>query len=86
MYLLDLFERRGEKEQCDLVCGAPLLKALDDWANAGLFDVLFSCGECGFNSLGRWSYSKEWMRNLGTKGMLHCFREVKCQLGHTPRI
>ena len=22
-------------------------------------DVLFTCGECGFNSLGSWSYSKE---------------------------
>ena len=32
MYLLDLFEGRGEKGQYDLVCGA----LLDDWANAGL--------------------------------------------------
>ena len=32
VYLLDLFEGRGEKGQCDLVCGVPL----DDWANAGL--------------------------------------------------
>ena len=24
VYLLDLFEERREKEQCDLVCGAPL--------------------------------------------------------------
>ena len=22
-------------------------------------DVLFTCGECGFNSLGGWFYSKE---------------------------
>ena len=36
VYLLDLFEGRGEKGQCDLVCGTLLLKALDDWANAGL--------------------------------------------------
>ena len=35
MYLLDLFEERGEKEQYDLVCGAPL----DDWANGGYVDV-----------------------------------------------
>ena len=30
-------------------------------------DVLFTCGECGFNSLGGWFYSKEsgWhSRNL----------------------
>ena len=32
VYLLDLFGRRGEKGQCDLVCGVPL----DDWTNAGL--------------------------------------------------
>ena len=38
-------------------------------------------GECGFNFLGSWSYSKEWVWNLGTKSMLHCFRKVKCQLG-----
>ena len=32
VYLLDLFEGRGEKGECDLVCGAPL----DDWTNADL--------------------------------------------------
>ena len=32
IYLLDLFEGRWEKWQCDLVC----LALLDDWANAGL--------------------------------------------------
>ena len=31
-YLLDLFEGRREKGQCNLVCGAPL----DDCPNAGL--------------------------------------------------
>ena len=30
--VVDLFEGRGKKGQCDLMCGAPL----DDWANAGL--------------------------------------------------
>ena len=30
--LLDLFEGRGEKRRCDLVCGA----SVDDWANASL--------------------------------------------------
>ena len=30
-------------------------------------DVLFTCGECGFNFLGSQSYSKEWVWNLGEK-------------------
>ena len=30
-------------------------------------DVSFTCGECSFNSLGSWSYSKEWVSNLGHK-------------------
>ena len=46
-------------------------------------DVLFTCGECGLNSLENWSYYKEWVWNLGIKSMLHCFREVKCQQGDT---
>ena len=41
--------------------------------------------ECGFCSLGSWSYSKEWVK-LGTKNMWHRSREVKCQLGDTPGI
>ena len=41
-------------------------------------------GECGFNFLGSWSYSKKWVWNLGTKSTLYCFRKVKCQLGDTP--
>ena len=49
-------------------------------------DVLFPCGECGFNSLESWSCSKEWVWNLGSKSMLHCFREVKCQLCDTSEI
>ena len=32
VYLLDLFEGKGEKGKCDLVLRVPL----DDWANAGL--------------------------------------------------
>ena len=32
VYLLDLFEGRWEKGQCDLVC----VVHLDDWANTGL--------------------------------------------------
>ena len=48
--------------------------------------VLFTYGECGFNSLGSWSYSKELVLNLGRQSLLHCYREVKCQLGDTPGI
>ena len=55
VYLLDLFEGKGEKGQCDLVCGAPS----GDWANGGYIDVLFTCSECGFSSFGSWTYSEE---------------------------
>ena len=48
LYLLGLFQGRGEKGQCDLVCGA----SLGDWANGGYVDVLFTCGECGFSYFG----------------------------------
>ena len=47
MYLLDQFEGRGEKRQCDLVWSI-----FGDWANGGYVDVLFMCGECGFTSFG----------------------------------
>ena len=30
-------------------------------------------GEYDFNSLGSWSYSKEWVWNLRTKSILHYF-------------
>ena len=49
------------------LCGAPL----DDRANGGYVNVLFTCGECGFYSLGSWSYFKEWVWNLETKFMLY---------------
>ena len=55
MYLLDLFDGRWEKGQCDLVCGV----LLDDWSILVYVDVLFTCGECSFNSLGSWPYSIE---------------------------
>ena len=35
--------------------------------NDGYVDVLFTCRECGFGSLGSWSYSKEWAWSLGQK-------------------
>ena len=47
---------------------------------AGLGMLIPYPRECDFNSLGSWSYSKEWVWNLGTRRMLHYFREVKCQL------
>ena len=50
-----LFEGSREKVQCDLECGAPL----DDSANSGNVDVLFTCGECGFSYFGSWSCSEE---------------------------
>ena len=53
--------------------------SLDDWFNGGYVDVLFTYGEFGFSSLGSWSYSNEQVWNLGTRSMLHCFMEVKCQ-------
>ena len=37
------------------VGGAPL----DEWADGGNVDVLFTCGECGFSSFGSWSCSEE---------------------------
>ena len=55
--------KRGEWAVWFSVCGAPS----DDWANGGYIDVLFTCGECGFGSLGSWYYSKEWAWNLGAK-------------------
>ena len=61
------------------MCEAPL----DDWANGGYVNVLFTCGEFGFSSLKSWSFSKEWAWKLGAKGRLHWFREVKCQQGDT---
>ena len=55
VYLLDLFEGRWEKGQCDLVCGV----LLDDWAMLVYVDALFTCGDCSFYFLGSGSYSKE---------------------------
>ena len=42
----------------------------DHWANGDYADVLFMCGECGLSSLGSWSYSKEWVWNLGIESVL----------------
>ena len=61
----NLFEGKGEKGQCDLVCGVPL----DDWADGGYVDVLFTCDECGFSSLGNWSCSEWRVWDLVTKSM-----------------
>ena len=52
-------------KQRDLVFEA----LLDGCANVVLciFHVLLTCGECGFNSLVSWSYSKEWVSKLGKR-------------------
>ena len=42
-------------------CGA----SSDDWANGDYVDVLFMCGECGFGSLGSWSYLRNGYGILG---------------------
>ena len=42
----------------------------DYWANGDYVDALLKCGECGLGSLGSWSYSKEWVWNLGAKSVL----------------
>ena len=56
MYLLDLFEERGEKGQCDLVCVEHL------WM-IGLMVVMlmpyFHVVECGFSSFGSCSCSEQ---------------------------
>ena len=39
MYLIDLFVKMGEKEQCDFVCGAPL----DDWATNVDMLISYAC-------------------------------------------
>ena len=76
VYPLDLFEGRWKKGQCDLVYRV----LLEDWAMLVYVDVLFTCDECSFNSLGSWSYSKEWVWILGTKSIhlfIHSFiREI----------
>ena len=61
---------------------------LEDWAMLVYVDVLFTCDECTFNSLGSWSYSKEWVRILGHKVSIYLFIHsfVKFQLGDTPGI
>ena len=49
MYLSDLFEGRGEKDQFDLVCVERLWIII---ANGGYDDVLFTCDECSSSSFG----------------------------------
>ena len=91
MYLLDLFEERWKKGQCDLVCGV----FLDDWAMLLYDDVLFTCDEDSFNSLGSWSDSNEsvfWVHKVFIHSFIHSFIHlfihsfVKCQLGDVPGI
>ena len=37
---------------------------IDDWTNAGSVDAVFTYG---FSSSGSWSYSREWVWNLGAE-------------------
>ena len=87
MYLLDLFEERWEKGQCNLVCRV----FLDDWAMLLYDDVLFTCDEDSFNSLRSWSDSSEsvfWVHKVFIYSFIHLFIHsfVKCQLGDVPGI
>ena len=42
----------------------------DHWVNSDYVDVLLMHGKSGLGFLGSWSYSKEWVWNLGTKSVL----------------
>ena len=56
MHLLDLFEERWEKGQCDLVCVERL------WMIGLMVVMLMSYSrvvECGFSSFGSWSCSEQ---------------------------
>ena len=66
--LLDLFGRRGRKKVQFIVCAVPL----DYRANAGSVDV--------FSSVGRWSYSKDWVLEFKDKIMLHCFGKLNVSM------
>ena len=63
--------KRGEGAVWFSACGL----SSDDWANGHYVDVFFTCGECGFSSLGKWSCSEERVWYLVVKNTLHCFRE-----------
>ena len=47
-----------------------LFKVWRENGQCNLVAVLFIRSECGFGSLGSWSYSKEWVWNLGAKNVL----------------
>ena len=56
MYLLDLFEGKGGERAVQFrVCGSPL----NDSANGGYVDALFTCGEYRFSSFWNLSCSEE---------------------------
>ena len=69
------WEKRGESTVWFSVSGA----LLNDWANGGYVDVLFTCGECSFSSLESWFCSEERVWDWVTKDILNCFKEVRCQ-------
>ena len=66
VYLVGLFEGKWQNEQWDL-SRVEHLQMIGLLCNDGYVDVLFTCRECGFGSLGSWSYSKEWAWSLGQK-------------------
>ena len=55
--------------------------ASDNQDNGDYIDVSLTCCECGSGSMGSWSYSKEWVWNLGTKSV-----KVKLQHDDIPGI
>ena len=47
---------------------ARVMYLLDLFEGRGRRSSVF--GECGLGSIGSWSFSKKWVRNLGTKSVL----------------
>ena len=68
--LRPVWGKRGKRTVWFSVFGLPL----NDWANGGSAVVLFTYDQRGFSFLRSWFYSKEWVWNLVTKSMLHCFK------------
>ena len=66
VYLVGLFEGKGSNKQWNLL-RVEHLQIIGLLCNGGYVDVLFTCGECGFGSLGSWSYSIEWVWSLEQK-------------------
>ena len=52
--------------------GAPL----NDWANGGNVDVLFTCGECGFSSFGSWSTHSNFLHSSRSVIQQEIFQKI----------